>query len=94
MLESLLLVTYLAVGALVFKVWKTRKEVIREVVYVPMLDRELSDENKTLQSKLFSSDVRFEKMRTSYETELQKNKELQKILDDIYKAQNKYKEIK
>lgn len=94
MLESLLIVTYIVEAVLFYWLWKTRKEVIREVVYVPMLDKELADENKTLQSKLFSSDVRLEKMKTSYETELQKNKELQKILDDIYKAQNKYKEIK
>lgn len=92
MLVGILVTTYIMLGLLAYKVWKHKPR--ETIVYVPMLDKELAIENKILQSKLFSAEIRIEKLKSSYEAEMQKSQGLQTILDDIYKGQNRYKEIK
>jgi hypothetical protein len=88
-LYILTFISFIIVSWFVFKDYSQRVK----TVYVPMLDNSLSEENKLLQSKLYSLDVRFRNMQKNYTKALEENVKLKKDIDDIFKMQNKYKDV-
>lgn len=77
---------------LVWSVYKSKQRVVKEIVYVPMLDDKLAKENKDLQSKLYSSEIRFDNLKKNYEKSLSENKKLKEDIEVIYNIQNRYKD--
>ena len=87
-----LISTYCITFYLVYSVYRAKQKVVKEIVYVPMLDTSLAKENKELQSKLYSSDIRFENLKKNYEKSLSENKKLKEDIEVIYNMQNRYKD--
>ena len=87
-----LIAIYCITFYLVYSVYKSKQKVVKEIVYVPMLDTSLAKENKDLQSKLYSADIRFENMKRNYEKSLEEVKQLKMDIEKIYQIQNKYKD--